>query len=421
MMMEQLVPRWTKGMPALDEPTPLGDIPALQPKLLDGEFSLPAAVLYEKRLQHNLDWMRRFTAAYDVRLAPHGKTTMAPRLFHRQIESGAWGITLATVPQVIAAYEQGVRRILMANQLVGETEMTLLLPMLRDPLFEFYCLVDHEYNASELARFFLNFGMQLNVLLEVGWVGGRSGIRSEARLNGVLEVIARNRSSLRLCGMALYEGICKDEPDVRAFLTHGLEIATQLASRGLIDRSPAILSGAGSQWFDLVAEAFGKADIGMPTEVLLRPGCYLTHDVGLYVAPQRRILAENPVAREMNASLLPALQVWAYVTSIPEPNLAIIGMGKRDVSFDSGLPVPAVYQRPLCDEWLRPRPVPDHWQLTRIMDQHAFLEIRKGDNVRIGDMIAFDVIHPCLTFDKWKYLSILDQDFNLIEVVETFF
>jgi len=419
--MEQLVPRWTKGMPALDAPTALGDIPALQPKLLDGEFSLPTAVLYEERLRHNLDWMRRFTTAYDVRLAPHGKTTMAPRLFHRQIENGAWGITLATVSQVIAAYEHGVRRILMANQLVGETEMTLLLPMLRDLSFEFYCLVDHEYNAEQLGRFFQNFGIRLNVLLEVGWTGGRSGIRSEARLNGVLEVIARNRSSLRPCGMALYEGICKNEADVRAFLARGLEVATRLVAEGRIDRSPAILSGAGSQWFDLVAEAFGKAGTGMPTEVLLRPGCYLTHDVGLYVEPQRRILADNPVAREMNSSLLPALQIWAYVTSIPEPNLAIVGMGKRDVSFDAGLPVPAVYQRPLCDEWPRPRPVPDHWQLTRIMDQHAFLEIRKGDNVRIGDMIAFDVIHPCLTFDKWKYLSILDRDFNLVEVVETFF
>src|SRR5882757_1389847 len=67
--------------------------------LLREDLSLPSAVLCEERLRHNLDWMQRFVAAYGIKLAPHGKTTMAPKLFEMQLKSGAWGITLATAHQ----------------------------------------------------------------------------------------------------------------------------------------------------------------------------------------------------------------------------------------------------------------------------------------------------------------------------------
>jgi D-serine dehydratase len=63
--------------------------------------------------------MRNFVQATGVQLAPHGKTTMSPQLFQRQLLDGAWGITLATVFQVQVARRFGVSRILMANELVG--------------------------------------------------------------------------------------------------------------------------------------------------------------------------------------------------------------------------------------------------------------------------------------------------------------
>ena len=87
------------------------------------DVSLPAAVLYADRIEHNLKWMQAFVAEYGVKLAPHGKTTMAPQLFRRQLEAGAWGITLATAHQVRAAYRGGVHRVLIANQLVGKRNM----------------------------------------------------------------------------------------------------------------------------------------------------------------------------------------------------------------------------------------------------------------------------------------------------------
>lgn len=89
-----------KGLGDLSEHPRLGDLAALGWNLLAEDVSLPVAVLSESRLAHNLAWMNRFIAAYGLKLAPHGKTTMSPGLFQRQLQAGAWGITLATAPQV---------------------------------------------------------------------------------------------------------------------------------------------------------------------------------------------------------------------------------------------------------------------------------------------------------------------------------
>jgi hypothetical protein len=119
-----------KAMGRLD--APLTPSEAGQPgwRLLAEELSLPAAVLYEDRLTHNLQWMRNFMGAYGVQLAPHGKTTMAPKLFARQLAEGAWGITLATAHQTAAAAAHGVKRVLMANQLVGRRNMEIVADLL---------------------------------------------------------------------------------------------------------------------------------------------------------------------------------------------------------------------------------------------------------------------------------------------------
>ena len=98
--------------------------------LLREDLSLPSAVLYEERLRHNLEWMERFISAYGVKLAPHGKTTMAPKLFEMQLKCGAWGITLATPHQTQVAHRHGIRRVLMANQLIGKENMAVISRLL---------------------------------------------------------------------------------------------------------------------------------------------------------------------------------------------------------------------------------------------------------------------------------------------------
>lgn len=408
-----------KGLGPLETPLRPDDTAGLRWQLLREDLSLPAAVLYETRLAHNLDWMQRFVAEYSLKLAPHGKTTMAPKLFARQLAGGAWGITLATAPQTRAAYRHGVRRVLMANQLVGKQNMTLIAELLEDPAFEFFCLVDSAAGVDHLGRFFRARGQTIQVLLELGVTGGRTGVRDDAGLRAVLEALAQWHDCVALAGVELYEGVLTDESEIRALLQRAVAITGELAQAGRFARQPAILSGAGSAWYDVVAEEFSRADTGVPLDIVLRPGCYLTHDAGIYQAAQTQIQARNPIAHKMHAGLLPALQLWAYVQSIPEPGQAIVALGKRDTASDAGMPRPASHFRPGIQA--QPSPAPAHWEVTRMMDQHAFLHIAPGDDLQVGDMLAFDISHPCLTFDKWRQIPVLDDAYQVIDVVQTFF
>ncbi|WP_263358109.1 amino acid deaminase [Acidicapsa ligni] len=394
------------------------DISGLDWNLLREDLSLPSAVLYEERLQHNLDWMQEFITAYGVKLAPHGKTTMAPKLFTRQLQAGAWGITLATAHQTQVAYAHGVRRVLMANQLVGKENMATIGRLLADSDFEYYCLVDSAALVDQLGAYFLKHGHRLNVLLELGVAGGRTGVRNEAQLQAVLASLTQWQDSIALRGVEIYEGVLEDEASIRSYLQHAVDVTQKLAAKGFFKPGMILLSGAGSAWYDVVAEVFSAADFDGRVEIVLRPGCYLTHDIGAYREAQTKIQERNPIARRIGSGLLPALQVWAYVQSVPEAERAIIAMGKRDAAFDAGLPAPALHFRP---GETAPKAALAHWTLTKMMDQHAYLRIAEGDDLRVGDMIAFDISHPCLTFDKWRTLPVLNAEYQVIDIVLTYF
>ena len=407
-----------KGLGTIEHPLEPEQIASLGWNLLREDLSLPTAVLYQEKLLHNRDWMQRFITAYGIKLAPHGKTTMAPKLFDLQLKGGAWGITLATAHQVAVAYHHGVRRVLLANQLVGKQNMAIISRLLEDDGFDFYCLVDSADQVEQLGKFYREKGQRLQVLIELGVEGGRTGIRNEEQLRSVLTALDAWREQLVLCGVEVYEGVLKDEASIRDFLQRAVDITRKLTLETRFGDRRILLSGAGSAWYDVVADVFSKAGLDDSIDVVLRPGCYLTHDVGIYREAQQDILKRNPIAREMHSSLEPALQLWAYVQSVPEKGRAIVALGKRDAAFDAGLPTPVLRYRPGV---AAPVAVPAGWQLTKMMDQHAYLQIAEGDDIRVGDMIGFDISHPCLTFDKWRWLPVVNGEYDVVDAVQTFF
>ena len=408
----------SKGIGFLDREMDAGEIRKLGWNLLREDLSLPAAVLYEEKLAHNLAWMQKFAEAYGAKLAPHGKTTMAPKLFVRQLQAGAWGMTLATVHQARVAYEHGVRRVLLANELVGRQNMETISRLLEDREFDFFCLVDSPELVEALGEFFRSRGQRLNILLEVGVQGGRTGIRNREQLLALAAALDSWKDTLVLSGVELFEGLLHDENEICDFLQNAVDVTKKLSQEKRFQRSPILLSGAGSAWFDVVAEVFKKAKFDAGIEILLRSGCYVTHDAGVYRDAQARMMKENPVVQKMTPGLVPALHLWAYVQSVPEANIAIVGFGKRDVAFDLGLPMPALHFR---SGQRAPGPAPQDWKVTRLWDQHASMQIPEGADLRVGDMIGFDISHPCLTFDKWRYLAVVDTKFDVIDIVETFF
>ncbi|TLM74440.1 amino acid deaminase [Microbulbifer harenosus] len=395
--------------------------PRPTPNLLREDIPLPAAVVYRTRLQHNLQWMQAFADQHDVKLAPHGKTTMTPAFFRLQLAAGAWGMTVANPQQARVAAEAGATRVLMANQLVGRGNMQLASALLADyPQLEFYCLIDSVENARQLGTFFAERQQTLKLLLEVGVRGGRTGCRDSAQAHTLCDEIQR-WPQLQLAGVETYEGLIQGERAETRVIEHLQEVrdlCLELLAQEKIGIETAILSGAGSAWYDLVAQVF--TDHREPRLLpVLRPGCYLTHDRGIYQKAQAGVMQRMEGRCCPPGDLHSALEVWAYVQSLPEPGMAILNFGKRDAAYDAGLPRPERHFRPGRDG--APRAADESWQLTGIMDQHAMMKIPEDADLQVGDMLALSTSHPCLTFDKWRQLLVIDDDFNVLETVDTCF
>ncbi|MCJ8202870.1 amino acid deaminase [Pseudomonas sp. RGM2987] len=382
------------------------------------DVSLPALVLHREALEHNIRWMQKFVSDSGAELAPHGKTSMTPTLFRRQLEAGAWGLTLATAVQTRAAYAHGVRRVLMANQLVGGPNMALVADLLVDPTFEFHCMVDHPDNVADLGAFFAARGLKLNVMIEYGVVGGRCGCRTEAEVLALAEAIGA-QPALALTGIEGYEGVIHGDhavSGIRGFAASLVRLAVQLQDSGAFAIDKPIITASGSAWYDLIAESFETQNAQGRFLSVLRPGSYVAHDHGIYKEAQCCVLERRS---DLHEGLRPALEVWAHVQSLPEPGFAVIALGKRDVAYDAGLPVPLKRYKAGADAAAGDDV--SGCKVTAVMDQHAFMSVAPGVELRVGDVIAFGTSHPCLTFDKWRVGCLVDEGLRVVESMETCF
>ena len=382
------------------------------------DVSLPALVIHDKALQHNIRWMQKFVSDSGAELAPHGKTSMVPALFQRQLQQGAWGITLATATQTRAAYAHGVRRVLMANQLVGAPNMAIIAQMLADTQFDFHCMVDHPDNVKALGEFFASKGVQLNVMIEYGVVGGRCGCRTEQEVMDLADAIAA-QPALKLTGIEGYEGVIHGDKaiaGIRAFAASLVRLAVTLQDKGAFALDRPIVTASGSAWYDLIAEEFDKQQVRERFLGVLRPGSYVVHDHGIYKEAQCCVLDRR---QDLSEGLQPALEVWAHVQSMPEPGFAVIALGKRDVAFDAGMPNPIKRYKagvvPAVGDDV------SACKVTAVMDQHAFMTVAPDVELRIGDIISFGTSHPCLTFDKWQVGCLVDEQLQVIESLHTCF
>lgn len=390
--------------------------------------------LRRSALEHNISTMARFCRDRGVDLAPHGKTTMAPKIWRRQLAAGAWAITVATPEQIVACRQAGVPRVFLANELVDAATIAWLRAELdADPSFDFVCYVDSVAGVERLASALAGAGAPtgaaarpFDVLVEIGFADGRTGCRTLEQVVEVAQAVAA-APGLRVVGVAGFEGgIGMDLTPavfvaVDDFLGRIHAAAAELINRELVtDRGGGIiLSAGGSIFFDRAAEILTKPlPGGRRPHCVIRSGCYVTHDSGFY---ERMSPFSRPGA-DPTYTLVPALEVWGEVLSNPEPGLALVGIGRRDVPFDLGMPIP----RSLRDA---PGPAGRSAQLRdasdstvrALNDQHAYVMLGAETSVRPGDWMSFGISHPCTAFDKWRLLLEIDDQHRVVDIVETQF
>jgi D-serine deaminase-like pyridoxal phosphate-dependent protein len=401
------------GVPAPGATVSAAGLGAKRPSLFGPGFTLPVLVLREPAVAHNISAMAGYCAAAGVRLAPHGKTTMAPQLFARQLAAGAWAVTAATVGELQVYRAFGIPRVLLANELTDPAGAAWLAGELAaDPGFDCYVyadslpgvrMLDEAVRQASPAR-------PLPVLVEVGYPGGRTGCRDLAAAEAVARAVAQ-AGSLRLAGAAGYEGLIgrdRSPQTVGKIAAYCRELRSlgALLAAGLAP-DELILSAGGSAFFDVVVRELASGWAGRPApEVVLRSGVYIAFDHGLYAGTA----PSPPPAFE------PALELWAHVLSRPEPGLALACAGRRDVAFDAGLPVPLRIRG--RDGSLRPA---TGMRAVRLDDQHCYLQLPEGAELEPGEAVCFGVSHPCTTFDKWRVIPVVDDDYRVVDAIHTFF
>ncbi|MFI1354044.1 amino acid deaminase [Streptomyces sp. NPDC020898] len=413
-----------KGLPPDADGLTVGELTAQHRNLFTGGFTTPVLALSAERLQHNLSLMETYAARHGLSFAPHGKTTMAPQLFRRQIEHGAWGITLAVPHQVRVARAFGIQRVFLANELVDPAALRWIAAELAaDPGFRFICYVD-SVRGVELMDAALReaaAARPLDVVVELGaGEDARTGVRTEAECAAVADAVA-GAPTLRLVGVAGYEGeVPRADPErVRAWLRRLVALAADFDKAGRftgVDGPDGIVvSAGGSAWFDAVADVFVEIpELSLPVLKLLRSGAYVSHDDGHY----RKITPFNRVPEE--GALEPAFRLWTQVVSRPSPEQAFVNAGKRDAAYDLDLPFAQVVRRQGATEGAAERPATGV-TVTGLSDQHAWLRTVPDADLEVGDWLGLGLSHPCTSFDKWQLIPVAEADGTVVDYIRTYF
>jgi D-serine dehydratase len=325
---------------------------------------------------------------------------------------------------VRVAYEYGVKRVLVANEVLSlDFIQWVRRTQEEDPAFDFTCLVDSLEGVRRLDE--TGTGRRpLCVLVELGVRGGRTGVRTLTEGLAVARTVKAS-SRLNLRGVECYEGILTtqdpalDEAAITKWLDLLADLARSCAMEDLFETDEVLLTAGGSAYFDLVVQRLASLNLGRASRVLLRSGCYLSHDAGHYQRLVGLLEGRLPDDWRIPSHLSPALEVWGQVTSRPEPTLAFLNLGKRDVGHDAGLPAPALWVRP--GKGSAPCSAPAGWRITTLYDQHAKLEIPADAKLTVGDLVGCSISHPCTTFDKWPVVLMVDDAYRVTEALKTFF
>ena len=413
---EERVDHRFKGLPPDADGLSVAELAAQRRNLFTGGFTTPVLALSAERLEHNLALMETYAARHGLAFAPHGKTSMAPALFQRQIERGAWGITLAVPHQVRVARAFGFERIFLANELVDAAALRWIAGELAaDPHFRLVCYVDSVSGVRlmDAALRDAGAGRPLDVVVELAaGEGARTGVRTDEECAAVADAVAAT-GTLRLVGVAGYEGeVPRADPErVRAWLRRLVALAAGFDKAGrFAGLDEIVVSAGGSAWFDAVADVFAEIpELSVPVLKLLRSGAYVSHDDGHY----RRLTPFNRVPGE--GALEPAFRLWTQVVSRPSPGQAFANAGKRDAAYDLDLPVAQVVRRD-GDE----RPA-DGVTVTALSDQHAWLETTGEADLEVGDWVGLGLSHPCTAFDKWQLIPLAEADGTVVDYIRTFF
>ena len=396
-------------MPISAQGSSIADFLSTKPNLFTSGFQFPVMILRDSALEHNINRMASYCKSLGFELAPHVKTPMSPQIAKRQIAAGAWGLTIANFNQARIMFEYGFKKLIIGNEVMEPTSIAEIAKINGSGAGHIIFYIDSLAGLKIAQDSIANVAnAKLNVFMEIGAVGGRAGIRDLDLLKTILGEIAKD-DRIYVRGVSGFEGAVPGGDragdgieKLRTFLRHIVAAAEITAP--FIREDKIIISAGGSSFFDYVAEEFAKYQ--GDAHRILRSGGYVSHDHVHYEDLYPFMGLPD------SERFYPALELWARVLSIPEPDLAILNFGKRDAGNDLDNPLPILK--------LEKKPETFKGEIEKLNDQHAFMKISPG-TAAVGDIIGCGISHPCTNFDKWQLLPLVNDNYDVIDLVHTHF
>ena len=393
-----------KGFPIDSYGKTLEQFLATKPNLFTANFQFPIMVLKESAIKNNIAQMMSFCNSVNAELAPHVKTTMSPQLAQMQVAAGARALTVANFWQGSIFLKYGFKNLIIANEVLDPTAIAAIARINRQKQAEIIFYVD-SILALEIIQKYTPLEGKQNLLIEIGTDNGRGGVRDLSQVAEIAQRISAD-SRLNLIGVTGFEGAVPDaargrrgEKKISKFCQK-IVAAAELAYPYKSDQ-PFVISAGGSAYFDIVARELNKFE--KPRRLLLRSGGYITHDHKYY--------EEIYPFASTDRSFQPAIEVWGQVISKPERDFGVLNLGKRDIGNDLHNPIPIKSYDGQVKSFSA--------VIEKLNDQHGYL--RGKQEFSLAQLIGLGISHPCTTFDKWGLIPLVNDDYDLIDCLQTFF
>jgi D-serine dehydratase len=393
-----------KGFPIDSYGKTLEQFLATNPNLFTANFQFPIMVLKESAVKNNIAQMMSFCNSVDAQLAPHVKTTMSPQLAQMQVAAGATALTVANFWQGRIFLKHGFKNLIIANEVLDPTAIAEIAKINKQKQAEIIFYVDSILALEIIQKHTPSEGEQ-NLFIEIGTENGRGGVRELSLVEQLAQRIKADKR-LNLIGVTGFEGAVPDAARGRrgvkkiSKFCQKIVAAAELAYPYKSDQ-PFVISAGGSAYFDIVARELNKFE--KPRRLLLRSGGYITHDHKYYEEIYPFALSDR--------SFKPAIEVWAQVISKPEKDFGVLNLGKRDIGNDLHNPIPIKSYDGQVKSFSA--------VIEKLNDQHGYL--RGKQEFSLAQLIGLGISHPCTTFDKWGLIPLVNDDYDLIDCLQTFF
>jgi D-serine deaminase-like pyridoxal phosphate-dependent protein len=287
-------------------------------------LATPALLIEADVLEHNLAAMRDCVAGRPVAYRPHTKSHKSPVLAKMQIAAGARGVCCAKLGEAEVMVAGGVIDVHVTTPVAGPDKARRLASIACSGRLS--VVADDASNVAELAGAAQAAGATIDVVIEVDVGQGRCGVQGPEHALGVAEAIAR-AGSLRFKGLQGYQGKLQSivaaaarRDAVRAALDRLLQVRDALERQGM---ACAVLTGGGTGSLPIDLELAGLNE--------LQPGSYVFMDSTYRQIDWTRPSEHTPFGN--------ALTVLAGVVSRPLADRAVLDVGWKAASSDSGAPV----------------------------------------------------------------------------------